>query len=49
MQMYLGVGPSDKGSGFVFFHRLQGYGSIVVGDSLATQKTINYPKIKGVL
>jgi hypothetical protein len=31
----------------VFFHRLQGHGSTVVGDSLAAQKTTNCPMIEG--
>jgi hypothetical protein len=36
MGLSLGAEPSDTGSGFVLFRRLQGHGSIVVGDSLAT-------------
>jgi hypothetical protein len=42
----LGAEPSDMGSGFVVFHRLQGHRSTVVGDSLATQETTNCPRIK---
>jgi hypothetical protein len=33
-------------SDFVLFRRLQGHGSIVVGDSLSTQRMTNYPRIK---
>jgi hypothetical protein len=44
----LGAEPSDIESGFVSFRRLHGHGSIVVGDSLATQKTTNCPLIEGV-
>jgi hypothetical protein len=47
--MYLGVGPSDTRLGFVFFCKLQGHGSTVVRNSLATQKMTNYPQIKGVV
>jgi hypothetical protein len=32
----LGAEPADAGLGFVLFRRLQGHGSTVVGDSLAT-------------
>jgi hypothetical protein len=42
----LGAEPSDMGSGFVVFHRLQGHRSTVVGDSLTTQETTNCPRIK---
>jgi hypothetical protein len=45
----LGAEPSDAESGFVSFRRLQGHGSTVVGDSLATQKMTNCPRIEGVL
>jgi hypothetical protein len=46
---WLGAGSSDTGSGFVLFRRLQGHGSTVVRDSLATQKTTNCPRIEGVI
>jgi hypothetical protein len=42
-----GAGPSDTWSVFAVYRRLQGHGSIVVGDSLAIQKMTNYPRIKG--
>jgi hypothetical protein len=45
---WLGIEPSDTGSGFVVKRRLQGHGSTVVGDFLATQKTTNFPLIEGV-
>jgi hypothetical protein len=44
----LGAGPSDAGSGFVLYRRLQGHKSTVVGDGLATQKTTNCPLVEGV-
>jgi hypothetical protein len=42
----LGAEPSDTGSGLVMSRRLQSHGSIVVGDSLATQKMTNCPLIE---
>jgi hypothetical protein len=44
----LGAEPSDTGSGFILYRRLQGHRSTVVGESLATQKTTNCPLIEGV-
>jgi hypothetical protein len=45
----VGTEPSDTGSGFVVKRRLQGHGSTMVGDSLATQKMTNCPLIEGVI
>jgi hypothetical protein len=45
----LGTKPSNTGSGFVVYRRLQGHGSTVVEDSLATQKMTNCPQTKGLL
>jgi hypothetical protein len=45
----LGAGPSDTWSGFVVFRRLQGHGSTVVEDSLATQKMTTAHELRGLL
>jgi hypothetical protein len=44
----LGARPSDIGSGFVVYCRLQGHRSTVAGDSLAPQKMTNCRRIEGV-